>query len=190
MLSEDYILGLVEGEGCFSIGLVKANEKRREKTKKKNKVKYPLIFRPIAFFKINMLEKDMKILEGVKNSLKVGKIRIAQNEKYPTHNPAGEFYVVSPKEIDKVRGFFRRQTFVGTKGKDFELWDKCIDLIRAKKRLMREDIKEIALLRDKMNLPKQRKKRYRDVTAVLELWDKEYRERAKRGVHYQKPPHS
>lgn len=177
MLSDDYVLGLVEGEGCFSIGIVENLDNRVRKTTKRYKVKNPFILDVKAWFRITMVVKDTSILKEIQKTLGVGLIRISHTRKgHPNWSGMCEYYAVKSEEIDKVVEYFKEKKFVGNKGKDFELWRKCIEIIKANKPLQREHVKEIALLRDRMNLPKRGWK-YKTVEEVLKIWDRETKKR-------------
>ena len=68
----------------------------------------------------------------------------------------------------KIVDFFKDKQFQTSKGKSFELWVKCLELIRQRKHLPKEGLLEICRIRDKMN-PKLGGKVSRDAELIEKL---------------------
>jgi hypothetical protein len=93
---------------------------------------------------------NLKVLEEIKESLGFGQI-YQQNRKTPFAKPAAYFYTNSVLEAQNAREYFKNADFKTTKGKDFTLWCKGLELIEANKHLSKEGILELCKIRDQMN---------------------------------------
>jgi hypothetical protein len=152
MLSKDYILGFVEGEGCFSIAIGKNIDRRKRKTNRVNKIKNPHLFRVSPTFRINNIISNIQLLEEIKDTLKVGSIRTTQvSQTRKTSQDIATYYTKSFSEALAIQEFFKDLKFETTKGKDFESWCKCIEIIKNKEHTTKEGILKICDIRDKMN---------------------------------------
>jgi hypothetical protein len=70
-LSADYIIGFVDGEGCFALSM-----RRDVRHERKSKATY---YSWKASFAINLRADDAKILELIKSSLGVGSVTYSKN---------------------------------------------------------------------------------------------------------------
>ncbi len=153
MISDDHIVGFVEGEGCFSVAIELYTDRKPRKTGHKYRQKKPANgFRVAPTFRINIREDDRPILEEIRKRLGVGEIYIQNKEKYRNCRNTAHYYVQTFSDLLKVRDFFRQQTFYTKKGKDFELWCKVLDLMEKKQHLTPEGFTTICEIRSQMNL--------------------------------------
>jgi hypothetical protein len=91
MLSEDYILGLSDGEGSFQVQFRKG---------RKN---------PTLRYTIKLREKDKSILDEIKLFLKCGNVHV-QNDKRKNHSRCFRFEVSDRKSVmDIIIPFFNRK---------------------------------------------------------------------------------
>ena len=157
MLSKDYILGFVEGEGCFSVLIQKCIDRKPRAGKWIAKKKNPRLLRVSLTFRITNVEANLPLLEEIKASIGVGSI-YSQNRGSDRLSNVSYFYTKSLMEAQKVKDYFSTLTFKTTKGKDFVLWCKCLELMEQKKHLTKEGILEICQLRDQMNIRKTKNK--------------------------------
>ena len=75
MISDERIMGFVEGEGCFSIFIQKDIDRRLRKTGRKNNRKSPSMgFRINPSFRVTQVKEDCQILYRIKKTLGVGKV--------------------------------------------------------------------------------------------------------------------
>ena len=159
MLSKDYILGLVEGEGCFNIGIGLYEPKSRESVGS-TFVKHPYIFSVKPSFHIAMALKDRAVLDKVQATIGHGNVYIqARSKQSANRSDIGHYYVMGIEGSLKVMGFFKDVHFETTKGEDFMLWCECIKLLQNGLHKTKEGIIEIARLRDCMNNTLQSTKR-------------------------------
>lgn len=156
MLSTDYILGFVEGEGCFSILFQKIIDRKPRLGKWRAKKKNPYLFRLSPTFRVTNVEANLPVLEEIKASIGAGSIYCQKRNSDRNSNVS--YFTKGLAEALKVRGYFSTLTFKTTKGKDFALWCKCLELFEQKKHLSKEGILEICQLRDQMNFRKTKNK--------------------------------
>ena len=104
MLTNDYIVGLTDGEGSFQV-----------QTRKDRKS-------PTIRFTIKLIEKDKEILEMVKSFFGCGKVYI-QNDKRPNHSRCFRYEVSKTSDmIDIIIPFFIKNPLkFKSKSNDFEL---------------------------------------------------------------------
>ena len=114
MLSADYIIGLVDGEGSFYVHLNK-DERRRNKVELK--------------FSVKLRHQDKQILEQLQSFFDCGNIYI-QRDKRPNHATCYRFEVNNKKDIiKKIIPFFEKnQPQIESRLKDFELFKQIANL--------------------------------------------------------------
>ena len=160
MISDERIMGFVEGEGCFCIGIQKNIDRKPRKTGRKSKIKRLALFRVNPSFRVAISEADNKILNEIKETLGFGQI-YTQNRsaKNFLNQNVSYYYAQGHQEAKKVRDFFSKQRFYTRKKKDFELWCKCLEIIESGRHLEYGGLLEICELRDQMNHKKNKSKR-------------------------------
>lgn len=181
MLSKDYILGLVEGEGCFNIGIGLYEPKSRSRPGT-SFIKNPYIFQVRPSFHIAMDIKDKSVLEKVKLTIGKGNIYFSDRSNLANHCNVGHYYVNGIDNCTKVVGFFKDLQFQTTKGEDFMLWAQCVKMIQNKLHTTSKGIIEIARLRDCMNNTIQASKRSPE--ELGELFEKKLKERRNKWLNF------
>jgi len=152
LISEERIMGFVEGEGCFSIGFQRYVDCRSRKTGKRNNVKRPYIWKVCPSFRVVCVNNDRAILEEIKEKLGVGKIHLYKlSEKNPHYRDVAHYYVQTFSELLKVKEFFEKQRFYISKGLDFQKWCLCLEMMQRKEHLTKEGLLKICALREQMN---------------------------------------
>ena len=113
MLSEDYISGLVDGEGSFWARV--PNKKRRAKVELK--------------FSLKLRHQDKEILEELQKFFGCGKVYI-QRDKRKNHSLCYRFEVNNKKEIiGKIIPFFEKnKPKIQSRRRDFELFKEITNL--------------------------------------------------------------
>ena len=156
MISDDYIVGLVEGEGCFSAAIERVNDNRPRKTSirhKPGRKNQTLGFGLRPSFRISIIEKDRAVLEAIKEKLGVGRIYSQNVKKYnKNRQDSCQYYVQTFKDLLVVRDFFQKQTFYTTKREDFLKWAKILEIMESGRHLKKEGFMEILELREQMNV--------------------------------------
>ncbi len=164
MISDERIMGFVEGEGCFSIMIQRYIDRKPRKTRKKNKIKNPSIFRVMPTFRITIAEKDRKILDAIKERLGIGGVYVQKREiANPNMKNICHYHADSFKDLRKIKEFFGGMEFYTSKENDFLLWCKCLEIVENKQHLTREGLLEICRLRDQMNSRKNKTKRTSEI---------------------------
>ena len=132
MLSEDYIVGLVDGEGSFSVRI--PNKNRRAKIE--------------LTFSLKLRHQDKEILEQLKSFFDCGNIYI-QRDKRENHSLCYRFEVHNKKEIiEKIIPFFEKNSpQIQSRKKDFELFRQIAKLSQS----ATLDIEEIQNLKNQMH---------------------------------------
>jgi hypothetical protein len=138
-VSNDYVVGLTDGEGCFYV----------------NMGKYPAYkagTRVQMHFHLKMQERDKELLEKVRNTLDCGAVYF-QKEKRKNHTQCYRYTVSSHEEIfSKVIPFFHLHPLQSaSKRKSFDIFCQIASLLRKQAHLTKGGINRIRLLKLKMN---------------------------------------
>ncbi len=131
-LNPYFITGFVDGEGCFSVMILK---NPRTKTG----------FRVQARFLINIHKKDKMILSGIQSYFKgIGNMY--------NHGKDGVQYLVSSvNDLSKIVDHFDKYPLITKKQADFLIFKQIIDLIKCKDHLTIKGLQQIVNLRASMN---------------------------------------
>ena len=139
IVSEDYVVGLTDGEGCFYVNVWRSSL-------------YQTGYGIQLHFHLKMQEKDRPLLEKVKNTLGCGAVYF-QKEQRTNHCQCYRYTVSSQKDIlERIIPFFRRHSLQSVSKKNsFQLFCKIADLVQLKKHLTKSGIKKIRTLKVRMN---------------------------------------
>jgi hypothetical protein len=114
-------------------------------------------------FTLALKKEDRRILEMLRDEVKVGEIRIRKNAM---------FVVRGLRKVEKFLEKVDEKNFLTSKKKDFLLWKEAIQLVKDFKHLTREGFLRICEIRDRMNLKKKRRN-YKDRKFFERLLEKE-----------------
>ena len=138
MLNPHYIVGFVDGEGCFSISL------------NKNSGRLPEVR---LIFEIELREDDEPILREIQQTLECGRVYRLEYERYAKWRPHVKFKVSNFADISqKIIPFFQRYPPQAKKRLQFEKFCLAAELIRTKRHLTAEGVEEIQALRHRDSL--------------------------------------
>jgi len=112
-ISEEYIAGFVDGEGCFSL------------TMRKDKGRY-LYWK--ALFAIELREDDSQILKIIQEFFNCGSILF--NSRGVVRYQITDSAVL----LNTIVPFFSKYSLIGKKGSDFILWKEAIEIINKNKK--------------------------------------------------------
>jgi hypothetical protein len=142
MIDSNYIVGLVDGEGSFTVYV-----KNPDSIKK---VKRRSIVEPR--FYIKLIEKDKKILYELKKFFGCGNVYF-QGDKRLGHQNCYRFEVANRKHLNEVIiPFFKRNSLkLASKRCDFEIFCKIVHLVLNKEHLNESGLKRIFNLKQKMH---------------------------------------
>ena len=140
MVSDDYIVGLTDGEGCFYV-LIKSPLNKGGGG------------RVTLNFFIKVQEQDKAMLDKVRNSLGCGAVYF-QPESRENHSQCYRYTVNTHRAIlDVVIPFFRKHQLQSySKKKSFELFCKIAKLVEMGKHHSKFGLDRIRLLKSQMNL--------------------------------------
>ncbi len=114
ILSNDYVAGFVDGEGCFALTV--RRDVRKERSSKATYVSWK------AAFVICLRSDDSEILKEIQKIFKCGSITYSKNTvRFQVSNITDLF--------DRVVPFFNKNKMFGKKSKDFEMWSKAIAIL-------------------------------------------------------------
>ena len=148
-----WVIGYVDGEGCFSINFVKQPD-RKEKTRIRKG--YTTGYQISHEFAVVQGEKSINSLKKLKDFFKVGNIYI--NRRYDNHKEnLYRFSVVRREDLIKtIIPFFQKHPLQTSKMNDFCLFVKCMKEIEKRNHLTRVGAIKIARYCEKMNHKKSR----------------------------------
>ena len=133
-LNPNYIVGFVDGEGCFSVTFNKHESNRLLEVR--------------LIFEIELREDDLEILERVKEVFGCGNIYRLNYERYKKWRPHYKYKVSSLKDITtKIIPFFTKYPLQANKKHSFALFCKVAELMLQKQHLTIDGIESIKLLK-------------------------------------------
>jgi hypothetical protein len=144
-----WITGFVDGEGCFSIHVVKQphREKRRG---------YKTGFQVAHQFVVTQGAKSIECLQMMHEYFGVGRLHC--NHRYDNHKEHLYQYVVGKRSdlIETIIPFFRRYSLRTSKRIDFEKFVRCMRVIETNAHLTHRGLLEIVEIMQTMNHCKPR----------------------------------
>lgn len=139
-ISNDYLCGFVEGEGCFYISFVPSKETKSH-------------WQIIHFFKVSQNPRGLLVLETLKNRLNCGYIK--RNASKTSADISLAYVVRNIEDLrDKVIPFFKEKLII--KRDDFNKFTQVIDLVYAKQHLKRDGVLKIIKIANSMNTGKRK----------------------------------
>ena len=140
IISDDYLIGFVEGEGMFYIGIVRSSE---------TKTGWQVIY----FFKVSQNPCGEMVLNALKKRLSCGYIK--QNSKTDKTDKSLAYVVRDLSSLsEKVIPFFEGKLHI--KRDAFNKFKKVICLVSNKKHLSKNGMKEILKITYLMNTQKRK----------------------------------
>jgi hypothetical protein len=142
MLNPDYIVGLVDGEGSFTVYVRNPEEKKR--------VKRRVIIEPK--FYVKLAEKDKDILYELKRFFKCGNVYF-QKDKRKNHQDCYRYEVGNRKDLKEIIiPFFKKHKLkLRSKRKDFEVFCQIIKEIEKGTHLRKSGLRKLYHLKQKMH---------------------------------------
>ena len=141
-LNPDYILGLVDGEGSFTVYIrnpdISKNAKRRVVVEPK--------------FYIKLIERDKEIIEAVKDYFGCGSIYF-QKDMRPNHQNCYRYEVYNRQDLEKIIiPFFKKHKlrFV-SKNNDFVIFCEIMDYISKGEHLKENGLRKLFKIKQSMH---------------------------------------
>jgi uncharacterized protein YunC (DUF1805 family) len=138
---EGWIVGFVDGEGCFSVSIQKSPHTK-------------LGWQVFPEFVVTQGEKSLSVLKTIRDFFGCGNIFV--NKRYDNHKENLYRYCVRSLDDlrDRIVPFFNENKLRTAKKIDFEIFKQAMVMIAAQKHLTMNGIIEIAKLSQKMNRKK------------------------------------
>jgi hypothetical protein len=143
-----WIVGFVDGEGCFSLGFVKqSNRQEKTRVRKGYRTGYQVFYE----FAVTQGESSLQSLQLLKDFFGVG--ALYPNIRYDNHKENLYRYVVRRREdLQKIIiPFFQKYPLRTAKRKSFELFAKGLEEIEKGNHLTIKGIIRIAEISQRMN---------------------------------------
>ena len=144
-----WVIGFVDGEGCFSIGFVRQQDRVGRKG-------YRTGYQVSHEFTVTQGAKSVSCLHELRDFFGVGQLIV--NRRYDNHKEHLYRYVVRRRRdlLEAVIPFFRVNPLRSSKQQDFEKFARCVESIDAGLHLTRLGLIEIAEIAQTMNRQKPR----------------------------------
>lgn len=142
MLSNDYIIGLVDGEGSFTVQIRSIN--KNKKTQRR------AIVEPKFYIKLS--EKDKAILFELKRYFNCGNVYF-QKDNRPNHSDCYRFEVSNRVSLNEIiiPFFVKNNLKFRSKINDFKIFCKIMELIRNNAHFSESGLNKIRSLKSKMH---------------------------------------
>jgi hypothetical protein len=146
---EGWVIGFVDGEGCFSIGFVRQSGGR-------GRVGYRTGYQVAHEFAVTQGAQSVGCLHELEGFFGVG--QVLANKRYDNHREHLYRYVVRRRSdlIDTIIPFFRRHPMHTSKQQNFEKFALCVEMIDRGHHLTCEGLADIVEIAQTMNRQKPR----------------------------------
>jgi LAGLIDADG endonuclease len=144
-----WITGFVDGEGCFSIGLIRQQSRPSRKG-------YRTGYQVFPEFVVTQGSKSLAALEELRDFFGVGQVLI--NRRQDNHKEHLHRYVV--RGLNDLRSvvipFFREFTLRTAKRDDFQSFAQCVEIISTGRHLRTDGLADLLEIMQTMNSQKSR----------------------------------
>lgn len=149
-----WVIGFVDGEGCFSIGFVRQPNRAGRKG-------YKTGYQVSHEFAVTQGAKSVSCLYELMGFFGVGGVYI--NKRYDNHKEHMHRYAVRRREdlIDVIILFFMAHRMHSSKQRDFERFARCVEMIDAGLHKTYAGLADIAEIVQTMNRQKPRQEMIR-----------------------------
>jgi LAGLIDADG endonuclease len=144
-----WVVGFVDGEGCFSIGFTRHSSGGR-------RIGYRTGWQVAHEFAVTQGARSVSCLERLYEFFGVG--QVLANKRYDNHREHLYRYVVRRRLdlLETIIPFFRQNPMLSSKQHDFEKFALCVEMISAGRHLTVDGLIEIAQITETMNQRKSR----------------------------------
>jgi len=149
LIKRGWVIGFVDGEGCFSIGFVRQPNRISRKG-------YKTGYQVSHEFAVTQGAKSVSCLHELREFFGVGTVLI--NNRYDNHKEHLYRFAVRKRQdlLEVIIPFFRQTPMHSSKQQDFEKFAQCVEFINAGHHLTRKGLIEIAEIVQTMNRQKPR----------------------------------
>ena len=144
-----WVIGFVDGEGCFSIGLVRQADRP-------GRGGYTTGYQVTHDFVVTQSASSVHCLEELRDFFGVGQVYI--NRRHDNHREHLHRYSVHRRQdlIDRIIPFFREHPLRSAKRRDFEKFASCVELMAGGQHKTHAGLVEIVEIMQTMNRRKPR----------------------------------
>jgi LAGLIDADG endonuclease len=144
-----WVVGFVDGEGCFSVGFVRQADRAGRRG-------YKTGYQVTHEFVVTQAAQSLPALEKLREFFGVG--QVIENKRYDNHREHLYRYVVRSRRelLETVIPFFRQHPMLTSKQDNFEKFAKCVELVDAGAHLTTEGLIQILEIAQMMNRRKPR----------------------------------
>lgn len=142
MLNSNYIIGLVDGEGSFTVYIRNPDSKKSVKRRVKAEPR----------FYLKLVEKDKSILYELKRFFHCGNVYF-QKDKRKNHQNCYRYEVANRNDLENiVIPFFKKHRLkLTSKKNDFEIFCKIMKRIKNKEHLTDSGLRKLYKIKQKMH---------------------------------------
>lgn len=142
MLNSNYIIGLVDGEGSFTVYIRNPDSKKRVKRRVKAEPR----------FYLKLVEKDKSILYELKRFFHCGNVYF-QKDKRKNHQNCYRYEVANRNDLENIIvPFFKKYRLkLTSKKNDFEIFCKIMKRIKNKEHLTDSGLRKLYKIKQKMH---------------------------------------
>jgi hypothetical protein len=146
---EGWVIGFVDGEGCFSVGFVRQNDRTGRRG-------YKLGYQVAPRFVVSQGASSIACLEELKEFFGVG--CVYGNPRHDNHREHMKQYVVSDRSdlLERIVPFFEEHPLRTAKQLDFQKFIQVLEMMEDDLHLTREGLVRIAEVAETMNRRKPR----------------------------------
>ena len=130
-LSPDWVVGFVDGEGCFYVGINKHPEMSTG-------------YQVLPEFRIVQHAKDIQILYALKRFFKCGVVRVNHDDRF-------ELRIRKLEHLKSIVAFFEKHSLKTKKNTDFKKFARIVRWMHEGKHLEKDGLIEIVELAMQMN---------------------------------------
>jgi LAGLIDADG endonuclease len=144
-----WVIGFVDGEGCFSIGFVRQPDRPGRRG-------YSSGYQVFHRFVVTQGVGSVDCLEDLRDFFGVGRIYV--NERHDNHKEHLAQYIVGRREqlLGTIIPFFDEHPLRTAKQSDFEKFVRCMELVATGRHRSAEGLIAIAKIAETMNHKKSR----------------------------------
>ena len=144
-----WVIGFVDGEGCFSIGFVR-------QPRRPDRNGYRTGFQVTHEFVVTQGEQSLSSLYELRDFFGVGQVIV--NRRYDNHREHLHRYVVRRRDelLETVIPFFRQHRLRTSKCENFDKFAKCVEMLSAGRHKTADGLIQIAEITEMMNRKKPR----------------------------------
>jgi hypothetical protein len=146
---EGWVIGFVDGEGCFSIGLVRQRGGPR-------RCGYKTGYQVSHELAVTQGAQSVSCLYELRSFFGIG--QVLQNKRYDNHKEHLYRYTVRRRSelMNVIIPFFREHPMHSTKQRNFEKFARCVEMMDAGHHLSFEGLADIVEIMQTMNRQKPR----------------------------------